>query len=386
MLLLLSGKKTSAPEKPIPPPEPIEPVLSGSLAIGGISLAVAKAAATINNVPLYLHIALMKHNQDLRTELTVPLPMVTLFSCGKSSPGKLKLMKEVMLIQPPGLTVKQGVERILDIQKQMMRLLDPGGKLPAILKRMSHLGCLVTGSDNLEQLLILMQTACANLGLELGTDVYLEINCAAHELMDYSKGKYEVLTGTSKSPDEMVDMYVDLVNKHPSIITLIDPLRKEDSQQWSNLCSALGSKCYIVSEEASKSVSKIVQDQNRIVPKCSGLIIKYTNHTKISDLLDITKLLDGRRHISILGSVDGESSDDSLVDLAVGLGARFIKLGGLSRGERVTKYNRLLAIEEELAKNGTLQWATSGFSENELVELFKPTVHIFLKVYLHIEF
>ncbi|XP_038266388.1 enolase 4 [Dermochelys coriacea] len=349
------GKKCSVAEKPIPPAEPIEPVLCGSIAIGGLSLAVAKTGATINNTPLYLHLALMKHDQDLPKELTVPLPMVTLLSCGKSSSGKLKLMKEVMLIPPTELTVKQGTERLLEIQKQMMRLLDPVVKGPSVLKRISHLGCLITGCDSLEQPLILMQTACRNLGLELGIDVHLAINCAAHELMDYTKGKYEILTGTLKSPDEMVDLYVDLINKYPSIIALVDPLRKEDGQQWSNICNAVGSRCYLIAEDAAKSISKLVEDQNINVPKCSGLIIKYTNQTKISDLMELTRLLDGQKHIAILGSPAGESSDDSLVDLAVGLGARFIKLGGLSRGERVTKYNRLLTIEEELAKNRTLR-------------------------------
>ncbi|XP_039403690.1 enolase 4 isoform X7 [Mauremys reevesii] len=314
------GKKSSVAEKPISPAEPIEPVLCGSIAIAGLSLAVAKTGATINNTPLYLHLALMKHDLDLPKELTMPLPMVTLLSCGKSSSGKLKLMKEVMLIPPAELTVKQGIERLLEIQKQMMRLLDPVSK----------------GSS--PQLTDSKKGSARSAVKKAPT-----------------KGKYEILTGTLKSPDEMVDMYVDLINKYPSIIALIDPLRKEDGQQWSNICNAVGSRCYLIAEDAAKSISKLVEDQNINVPKCSGLIIKYTNQTKISDLTELTRLLDGQRHIAILGSPAGESSDDSLVDLAVGLGARFIKLGGLSRGERVTKYNRLLAIEEELAKNGTLR-------------------------------
>ncbi|XP_039403691.1 enolase 4 isoform X8 [Mauremys reevesii] len=310
------GKKSSVAEKPISPAEPIEPVLCGSIAIAGLSLAVAKTGATINNTPLYLHLALMKHDLDLPKELTMPLPMVTLLSCGKSSSGKLKLMKEVMLIPPAELTVKQGIERLLEIQKQMMRLLDPSSPQLTDSKKGSARSAVKKAP---------------------------------------TKGKYEILTGTLKSPDEMVDMYVDLINKYPSIIALIDPLRKEDGQQWSNICNAVGSRCYLIAEDAAKSISKLVEDQNINVPKCSGLIIKYTNQTKISDLTELTRLLDGQRHIAILGSPAGESSDDSLVDLAVGLGARFIKLGGLSRGERVTKYNRLLAIEEELAKNGTLR-------------------------------
>ncbi|NXX22604.1 ENO4 Enolase, partial [Podargus strigoides] len=377
------GKKVAVAERTIPPAEPVESVLCGSLAIGGTSLAVAKAGATITHIPLYLHIALLKHDQESPKEMTLPLPMVTVLNCEKNSPAKLKLVKEVMLIPPVQLSLKQGIERVLDIQKEIMRLLEPPCKAqpapqladnkkdkahntgkkapPRTLRRISHLGCLITGCDNLEQPLLLMQTACNNIGLQLGTDMYLAINCAAHELMDYVKGKYEILTGTFNNPDEMVDMYVELITKFPFIIALIDPLRKEDRQQWSNICCALGSKCYLIAEDAATSISKLKIDQNMNIPTCSGVILKYINQTKVSDLIELTGLLDGQRHITILGSPDGESSDDSLVDLAVGLGARFIKLGGLSRGERVTKYNRLLAIEEELAKNRTLREANLEF-------------------------
>ncbi|NXH31601.1 ENO4 Enolase, partial [Myiagra hebetior] len=374
-------KKVLVEENPIPPAEPAEPVLCGSLAIGGTSLAIAKAGATISCVPLYLYIALLKHNQELPKEMALPLPMVTLLNCEKNLPTKLKLVKEVMLIPPAELSLKQGIERIQDIQKEMTRLLESSGKMPGPpgdskkgktqssgkkappppLKRISHLGCLTTGYDNLEQLLLLMQTACKNVGLELGTDMYLAINCAAHELMDYDKRKYEILTGTFKSPDEMVAMYVEMINNFPFIIALIDPLRKEDREQWSSICSALGSKCYLIAEDAATHISKLKSDQNINIAMCSGVVLKYINQTKVSDLIELTGILDGQRHITILGSPDGESLDESLVDLAVGLGARFLKLGGLSRGERVAKYNRLLAIEEELAANGTLREAKLEF-------------------------
>ncbi|NXI04869.1 ENO4 Enolase, partial [Pachycephala philippinensis] len=368
-------KKALVDENPIPPAEPAEPVLSGSLAIGGTSLAIAKAGATISCVPLYLYIALLKHNQESPKEMTLPLPMVTLLNCEKNLPTKLKLVKEVMLIPPAELPLKQGLERILDIQKEITRLLESSGKMPGpqadskkgkaqssakkapppSLKRISHLGCLTTGYDNLEQLLLLMQTACKNIGLELGTDMYLAINCAAHELMDYDKGKYEILTGTFKSPDDMVAMYVEMINNFPFIIALIDPLRKEDREQWSSICCALGSKCYLIAEDAATQISKLKTDQNINIATCSGVVLKYINQTKVSDLIELTGILHGQRHITILGSPDGESLDASLVDLAVGLGASFLKLGGLSRGERVAKYNRLLAIEEQLAANGTLR-------------------------------
>ncbi|XP_047559367.1 enolase 4 isoform X2 [Lutra lutra] len=341
------GRNDTFTEKPIVPPEPVEPVLNGSMAIGAVSLAVAKTRAILDNNPLYLNIALLKHRQEQPTKLTLPLPMVSLVSCGKSSPGKLNLMKEVICIPHPGLTAKQGVEMLLEIQKHINKTIEmppppktetkkghngsKRGQQP-ITGKMSHLGCLTFNYDTIEQPLVLIQGICANLGLDLGTNLHLAINCAAHELMDYSRGKYEVTLGTYKNAAEMVDLYVDLINR-----------------------------CYIIAEAASKSISKLLEGGDISTPKSSGLIIKHTNQTTISDLVEITSLLDSKQHITVFGSAEGESSDDSLVDLAIGLGVRFIKLGGLSRGERVTKYNRLFTIEEELLQSGTL-----GFNEEHV--------------------
>ncbi|EHA99627.1 hypothetical protein GW7_21294 [Heterocephalus glaber] len=337
--------------------------------------------AILGGIPLYLNIALLKHNQEQPATLTMPLLMASVVSCGKSSPGKLNLMKEVICIPHPGLTTKQGVEMLLEIQKQINKILEmvflcsvsqptppkaenkkglngnKRGQQP-VTGKMSHLGCLTINCDVMEQPLLLIQGVCANLELELGTNLHLAINCAGHELMDYSKGKYEVLMGTHKNAAEMVDLYVELINKYPSIIALIDPLRKEDSEQWDSICNALGSRCYVIAGTASKSISKLLEHGSISSPRSHGLIIKHTNQTTMSDLVEITNLINSKKHIAILGSTEGESSDDSLVDLAVGLGVRFIKLGGLSRGERVTKYNRLLTIEEELVQNETL-----GFNE-----------------------
>ncbi|XP_059757081.1 enolase 4 isoform X6 [Balaenoptera ricei] len=269
------GRKDTLTEKPIVPPEPVEPILCGSMAIGAVSLAVAKTSAVLGNNPLYLNIALLKHHQDQPAKLTIPLLMVSLVSCGKSSPGKLNLMKEVICIPHPGLTAKQGVDMLLEIQKHINKTIEMSPP-PKPETKKGHNG-----------------------------------------------GK-----------------------------------RGQDSEQWDSTYNALGSKCYIIAGTASKSISKLLEDGNIGILRCSGLIVKHTNQTTMSDLVEMTNLIDSKKHIAVFGSAEGESSDDSLVDLAVGLGVRFIKLGGLSRGERVTKYNRLFTIEEELVQNGTL-----GFSE-----------------------
>ncbi|XP_029466606.1 enolase 4 [Rhinatrema bivittatum] len=348
------GKKSISSDIHILPAEPVESILKGSIAIGATSLAVAKAGAAVNRTPLYMYIASLKHKQQLPQQMTMPLPLVTLLSSGKSTSGKLNLMKEVIGIPSTSLTIQESIDMFLALHKEIMVLMDKFTKAGPIVKNISLLGCLVIGFDRLEQPLDLIQEACNHLELELGTNMHLAINCAAHEIIDYTKGKYEVLNGSFKSPDEMVDMYLDLIARYPSIIALVDPLRKEDEEQWSNIYNAIGSKCYFIAEAASKSISKLLENQNTKIPKASGLVLKHIDRTTISDLLEVFKLVEGENQIAIIGSSEEESTDDSLADLAVGLEAQFIKLGGLLRGERVVKYNRLLVIEEEMSQAATL--------------------------------
>ncbi|KAI4812373.1 hypothetical protein KUCAC02_023771 [Chaenocephalus aceratus] len=258
------GKKSATAEKPFPPAEPPEAVLPGSRAVGSVSLAVARTGAQIQGVPLYRYIAALKNRED-PTQLHIPVPLITLLSCGRTSTGKLSLLEEVILIPRAGQRVKQIITKTLELQKEMMRIMNTSTKhgAQAVL---CDSGVLAVSYERPEQPLDLITEACSNSGLALGTEVQLALNCAAPELMDYTKGKYEIATGVLKTPDELVDMYQTLVSKYPAVVALIDPLRRE----------------------------------------------------------------------------------------AVGLGLDFVKLGGLSGAERMTKYNRLISIEEELSQQGIL--------------------------------
>ncbi|XP_036402648.1 enolase 4 [Megalops cyprinoides] len=344
------GKKSNNAEKPVPPPEPPVPVLPGCMAFGSVSMAVAKAAAQLEGIPLYQHVTALTQKQFTK-EIHIPLPMVTLLSCGKMSPGKLNLMEEVIVIPKAGQSVRQFVTKVLELQREITRMVNAAAKTGPAVNAVSDCGALVIGYDRPEQPLDLVTEASNNLGFVLGDEMYLAINCAAHDLMDYQKGKYDVITGASKSPDELVDMYEVLTSKYPALIALIDPLRKEDQEQWQKLSSMLG-QSYLLSEDSSKPVSPHSNEGMLPPPGIKGFILKQTNQTTVTDLIEITQQLEDA--VTIIGTTSGETCDDSLADLAVGLGVKFVKLGGLCRGERLTKYNRLISIEEELAQQGIL--------------------------------
>ncbi|XP_070697720.1 enolase 4 [Pempheris klunzingeri] len=334
------GKKSNVTEKPFPRAEPPEPVLPGSLAIGSVSLAVAKTGAQVQDMPLYKYIAALK-NREFHT----PVSLVTLLSCGKNSPGKLSLLEEVILIPKAGQRVKQIITMTLELQKEMMRIINTSTKAGATQAILCDSGAPAVSYERPEQPLDLITEACTNFGMTLGTEIHLAVNFAAPELMDYSKGKYEIATGIFKSPDELVDIYQTLISKYPAVVALIDPFRREDIDQWEKLSSMIGDSCSLLSDITYKPNAPPL-------PGVRGHILKHMNETTVSDLIRITSEQQGS---VFMGTTCSEPcSDDSLSDIAVGLGLDYIKLGGLSGAERMTKYNRLISIEEELAQQGIL--------------------------------
>ncbi|XP_072095910.1 enolase 4 isoform X2 [Mobula birostris] len=343
-------KRSNVPEKTINPRYPPEALFPGSVAIGVVSLAMAKAAARLQKTRLYLYIASLNQAEESPKEMRMPLPLISLLDCGKSSGGKLRLLKEVIAVPQPSLGYKKALKMMRDLQQEISKWMLPPKHGPAV---MSHLGCWKKGYDRIEQAFEVIQEACTTLQMTLGEDLHLMLNCGAHELMDYEKQKYEVITGVLKHPDDIIEFYTKLIEQYPSIIGLIDPLRKEDVEQWNKLCSLLSPRCYILADAASRSIDKLLTD-GLGVNQCSGLVLKHANQTTISNLIHIAKLLEDNDCRFIPGLTEEDTTDNSLADIAVGLGARFIKLGGLCHGERVAKYNRLLAIEEELAQRGAL--------------------------------
>ncbi|XP_061914905.1 enolase 4 isoform X5 [Entelurus aequoreus] len=335
----LEKKKEKKPDK-----KPPEPVLPGCLAIGSVSLAVAKTGAQITGIPLYKYIRGLKNPVD-KSNFHMPVPLVTLLSCGKTSTGKLKLLEEVILIPKAGDKLKQIITMAMQLQQEMMKIVNTSAKSGTTQAILRDSGVMPVSFDRPEQALDLITEACSNLELELGVEIHLAVNCAAPNLMDYTKEKYEIATGVFKSADDLVAMYTTLIGKYAAVVALIDPFRKEDVDQWEKLSTSVGDACLLLSDMTFKP-------QVPPLPGVKGRLLKHINEITVSELIHITGNEQGSL---VLGTVCNEAcSDDSLSDIAVGLGMDYIKVGGLRCGERMSKYNRLLCIEQELTQHGIL--------------------------------
>ncbi|XP_058255845.1 enolase 4 isoform X3 [Hemibagrus wyckioides] len=344
------GKRGSASEKPLRPPEKPEPMLPGAMAIGALSMAAAKSAASLTAMPLYKHILTLRDPQAVSVFL--PMPLVSVLSCGKASAGKLNLLEEVILLSTVPHSTREIINMCRDVQREIRKIAATTvGKSGSASVGVSEGGAIQLGLDRPEQALDLLMEACTNLGLSIGTELRLVINCAAHVLIDYSRGKYEVMAGTLKSPDELVEMFVGLTSKYPAIVALIDPFRKEDVEQWQKLSSLIGHSCCLIADAAYRPCPRWKGSKPRL-PGVTWITLRHRSDMTLSDLLHaVTEQTEGE---TILAVSSEETGDDSMIDLAVGLGVSFIKLGGLTGGGRMNKYNRLHRIEQELEEQGIL--------------------------------
>ncbi|MFC1704856.1 phosphopyruvate hydratase [Nanoarchaeota archaeon] len=313
----------------------------GGNAILGVSLAVARAAANEKKVPLYAHIRQV-FNLGIKKYI-LPNPMMVVIEGGKHADKSTDLQE--YMVSPIGNkslreNVRCGIEVYLTLKKVLkekgfsVNVGNEGAFAPAGLK---------TNESPLE----LIKEAIKKAGYKPGKDASISLDPATSEV--FEKGKY-VLKKDKKnlSSEEMIDYFEKWMKKEP-IVTLEDPLHEDDWDNWPKIVKKLGNKIAIIGDDLTVTNPKRLQkaiDTKSI----NAILIKLNQIGSLTETVDCCML--ARKHgfmtvVSHRGG--GETNDTSMIDLAVAVNSGFVKVGP-SRGERVTKYNRLMEIEEELGK------------------------------------
>lgn len=383
------GKKSGAPVVIIPDLK-AEMMLPGCELVSALSMASCQAAASVTHTQLYTHIrklrylkqsepaeGVTKEEHDLkqlelesRDKVCLPMPVVTILQAGKSCPGKLNCVKEYMITSSPNDTFSQGLKKIRSIQNTVFKTLFV--KAGATLRVVSDEGAICPVLDRPEQGLDIIQDAATLLELTAGDDFNIILNLSGKDIFDYEKGKYEAIAGQYKGCDELADFYADICHRHPSVIGIIDPFRPVEESAWMKLCEKISESVYIFGADAWPRPGLLKHKEMSEVFRTSGVVLKYDQMTTITDLMECCQHMRENNNRIMLSTSLGETSDTYLADLAVGLGADYIKVGGLHRGERVCKLNRLLQIEQEVMSQNRLDaWPENTFPK---IELPKPPV------------
>ena len=309
----------------------------GANAILGVSLATAKAAAQYLGLPLYRYIGGVNAK-------TLPVPMMNIINGGKHADNNVDFQE--FMIMPVGAqnfaeALRMGAETFHNLRSVLKKkgyntaVGDEGGFAPNL-------------KSNDEAIEVVLE-AIEKAGYKPGSDIFIALDPAASEFYLPEKKKYHFFKSNPTkeiSSEEMVNFYVNWVNKYP-IISLEDGLAENDWDGWKLLTDTLGSKIQLVGDDIFVTNTEILAEG---IEKgvANSILIKLNQIGTLTETLDAIEMAKKAGYTNVISHRSGETEDTTLADVAVATNAGQIKTGSLSRTDRVAKYNQLLRIEEEL--------------------------------------
>ncbi len=310
----------------------------GANAILGVSLAVARAAATSARLPLYRYLGGTAANE-------LPVPMVNVMSGGIHGGGNIDF-QDFMMIPLRAATYSEAIADVNAVYRAIKSVLvergiyragvaDEGGYAPALKNNES-------GFD-------VMVEAMERAGLEPGRDAAIAVDVAASHF--YQQGCYHLQVDDEElSSDELVEKLADCVERYP-ILAIEDALDEEDWEGWKTLTDRLGDRCQLIGDDLFVTHPDRLETGIK-AGVASGVLVKINQIGTLTETLDVISIARRNGYQPVISARSGETEDDFIADLAVGTRASLIKIGAITRSERLAKYNRLKRIEQELGSYG----------------------------------
>ena len=312
----------------------------GANALLAVSMAVCRAAAVSQKLPLWKHIGNLHQNKNY----VLPIPMANIINGGKHADNKIDFQE--FMIAPSGAeTFSEGLRWITEIFHNLKSILKKKGHITAV----GDEGGFAPNLGNEEALGVIMESIAAA-GYKAGDQIQIALDCASSELFDEGgrKGYKFWKSNPSKlfTADEMIAIYSEWAKKYP-IYSVEDGLDQNDWQGYVRFTKALGKKMQIVGDDFfvtnPERLSKGIK-----MGAANAILIKVNQIGTVSETLEAIRVAQKAGYGVIASHRSGETEDAFISDLAVGTGTGQIKTGSLSRTDRVAKYNQLLRIEEEL--------------------------------------
>ena len=301
----------------------------GANAILSVSLACIKCAASEENKELFEYVG---------TGITMPYPMMNILNGGAHANNKLDFQEFMIIPQQKnindrirvGAEVFHSLKSLLNEKGYSTSVGDEGGFAPEI--------------NTNEEALDLIIEAITNVGYKPNEDVKLGLDVAASEFYNKEENKYVFLSGEKYSRDEFIKYFEKLISKYP-IISIEDPLDESDFEGFRILTSKIGDKVQIVGDDLFVTNKELLQ-RGINMKAANAILIKFNQIGTVTEALETIKLAKDNNYKTIISHRSGETEDTFISDFAVGLNLGQIKTGSLSRVDRVSKYNRLIRINE----------------------------------------
>lgn len=309
----------------------------GANAILGVSLAVAKAAASYHGLPLFRYIG-------GSNAVTIPVPMMNIINGGSHSDAPIAFQE--FMIRPVGApNFKEGLRMGTEVFHSLKKVLKERGLSTAVGDEGGFAPVLDGTEDALETILKAVEAA----GYKPGSDIKIALDCAASEFYQegiYNYAKFEGPKGARRTSKEQVDYLEQLVEKYP-IDSIEDGMSENDWDGWKMLTDRIGKKIQIVGDDLF--VTNVEYLKKGIDTGCgNSILIKLNQIGTLTETLDAIEMAHRAGYTTVISHRSGETEDATIADVAVAVNSGQIKTGSCSRTDRICKYNQLLRIEEAL--------------------------------------
>ncbi len=305
----------------------------GANAILGVSLAAAKAAAAAFGLPLYRYLGGVYAH-------VLPVPMMNIMNGGQHATNSTDF-QEFMIMPVGAESFREGLRWGAEVYHALKKVIHDRGFSTTVGDEGGFAPSLPTNDAPLQ----LIMEAIEKAGYRPGEQIFIALDPATTEI--YEDGKYHLKReGRALTSAEMVDYWVDLVNRYP-IISLEDGLAEDDWEGWTLLRAKLGDKIQLVGDDFL--VTNVQRLQRAIDARAANsILIKLNQIGSLTETLSAIQLAQRSGWTAVVSHRSGESEDVTIADLVVATNAGQIKTGAPARTDRIAKYNQLLRIEEEL--------------------------------------
>jgi len=309
----------------------------GANAILGVSLAISQAAAKSKNLPLYQYIG-------GNSAITLPVPMMNIINGGSHSDAPIAF-QEFMIVPVNAESFSHAMKIGTEIFHNLKSILSYRGLSTSVGDEGGFAPKLKGTEDALETII----KSISSSGFKPGEDVMIALDCASSEFFEDNHYDYRIFEGKNGKVFDSVqqaDYLSDLVSKYP-IISIEDGMDENDWSGWIHSTNVLGNKVQLVGDDLFVTNTNILQkgiDQKA----ANSILIKVNQIGTLTETINAINLAKEHGFSTVISHRSGETEDNIIADLAVALNAGQIKTGSLSRSDRMSKYNQLLRIEEQL--------------------------------------
>lgn len=307
----------------------------GANALLAVSLAIAKAQAAHDGVPLYRHIAQIAGT----ARQSLPMPMMNILNGGQHAAGSTDI-QEFMIIPSSAKSFYDAVRMGAETYQELKALLAERGFVTAV----GDEGGFAPSLGSNRAALDIITEAITRAGYTPGTDITLALDVAASELVDDAEYDFAI-EGARRNRTDMVAWYQELTAHYP-IVSIEDGLSENDWEGWQELTRTLGDKLQLVGDDLlvtnTELLRRAIDDQ-----AANAILIKPNQIGTLSETIEAVKMAQAAGWKTIISHRSGETEDTTIAHLAVGLNAGQIKTGSLARTDRTAKYNELLRIAED---------------------------------------